>query len=49
MQLYLRDPAGNLIEVDWPDVSTLSPETLADAAELGSQEGEAAAATLFTA
>ena len=49
VQLYLRDPAGNLIEVDWPDASTLSPETLADAAELGSQEGEAATATLFTA
>ena len=49
VQLYLRDPAGNLIEVDWPDASTLSPETLADARELGGQEGEAAAATLFTA
>jgi YD repeat-containing protein len=49
VQLYLRDPAGNLIEVDWPDASTLSPETLADAKELGGQEGEAATATLFTA
>jgi YD repeat-containing protein len=49
VQLYLRDPAGNLIEVDWPDESTLSPETLADAKELGGQEGEAATATLFTA
>ena len=48
-QLYLRDPAGNLIEVDWPDTSTLSPATLADASELDSQEGEAATATLFTA
>jgi len=48
-QLYLRDPAGNLIEVDWPDVSTLSPETLADASELDGQDGEAATATLFTA
>ena len=49
IQLYLRDPAGNLIEVDWPDVSTLSPETLADASELDGQDGEAATATLFTA
>jgi catechol 2,3-dioxygenase-like lactoylglutathione lyase family enzyme len=23
VQMYLRDPAGNLVEVDWPDVSTL--------------------------
>ncbi|QFU84690.1 VOC family protein [Natronorubrum aibiense] len=23
VQLYLRDPAGNLVEVDWPDVATL--------------------------
>jgi hypothetical protein len=21
--MYLRDPAGNLVEVNWPDVSTL--------------------------
>ena len=48
-QLYLRDPAGNLVEVDWADVSSLSAETLADATELGGQEGEAATATLFTA
>jgi catechol 2,3-dioxygenase-like lactoylglutathione lyase family enzyme len=49
VQLYLRDPAGNLIEVDWPDAAALSPETLADATELGGQQGEAATATLFTA
>jgi len=49
VQLYLRDPADNLIEVDWPDSGTLSAETLADAKQLGGQEGEAAAATLFTA
>src|SRR5262245_23238337 len=48
VQLYLRDPAGNLIEVDWPDVAALSSETLADAGELGGQEGEAATATLVT-
>ena len=49
-QLYLRDPAGNLIEVDWPDVSTLAASTLADAVPLEStvpQEGEAAIATLY--
>jgi len=23
VQLYLRDPAGNMVEVNWPDVTTL--------------------------
>jgi hypothetical protein len=23
--VYLRDPSGNLVEVDWPDVTTLDP------------------------
>ena len=23
VQMYLRDPAGNLVECDWPDVATL--------------------------
>jgi catechol 2,3-dioxygenase-like lactoylglutathione lyase family enzyme len=27
VQAYIRDPGGNLVEVDWPDVSTLAPET----------------------
>ncbi len=51
VQLYLRDPAGNLVEVDWPDVSTLAPETRADVVPLERivpQEGDAAVATLFT-
>jgi lactoylglutathione lyase len=48
-QMYLRDPAGNLIEVDWPDASTLDRslvpvERLADRYE---QAGEAATATLY--
>ena len=49
-QLYLRDPAGNLIEVDWPDSASLAPETLADAVPLEStvpQVGDAAIATLY--
>jgi YD repeat-containing protein len=50
VQLYLRDPAGNLLEVDWPDVNTLTPETRADVRELGvEQSGDAAVATLYTA
>ena len=23
VQMYLRDPAGNLVEIDWPDITTL--------------------------
>ncbi len=26
VQLYIRDPGGNLVEVNWPDVRTLSEE-----------------------
>ena len=50
VQLYIRDPAGNLLEVDWPDVSSLSPEILAEVASLESmvaQDGDAAVATLY--
>jgi YD repeat-containing protein len=48
VQMYLRDPAGNLVEVDWPDASTLSAETLADITPLDTpQEGDAAVATLY--
>jgi catechol 2,3-dioxygenase-like lactoylglutathione lyase family enzyme len=50
VQMYLRDPAGNLVEVDWPDATTLSAETLAEMVPLESmarQEGDAAVATLY--
>jgi hypothetical protein len=50
VQLYLRDPAGNLLEVDCPDATALAPSTLADVVPLEStapQEGEAALATLY--
>ncbi len=50
VQLYLRDPAGNLVEVNWPDASTLDPEILAEMTPLESmahQDGEAANATLY--
>jgi catechol 2,3-dioxygenase-like lactoylglutathione lyase family enzyme len=52
VQMYLRDPAGNLVEVDWPDKSTLSEETQAEILPLEStvgQTGDAARATVFTA
>ena len=51
VQMYLRDPAGNLVEVDWPDVSTLDPEIAAELAPLEDavpQVGEAREATLYT-
>ena len=50
VQLYLRDPAGNLLEVDWPDASTLAPSTTADIVPLedsAPQDGDAAIATLY--
>jgi lactoylglutathione lyase len=30
VQLYARDPAGNLIEVNWPDASTLDRDVVGD-------------------
>ena len=30
VQLYLRDPAGNMVEVNWPDVSTLDRSMVLD-------------------
>jgi lactoylglutathione lyase len=50
VQLYLRDPAGNLVEVNWPDASTLDPAILAEMTPLENmahQEGDAAVATLY--
>ncbi len=30
VQMYLRDPAGNLVELDWPDVTTLDRSVVKD-------------------
>jgi len=30
VQMYARDPAGNLIEIDWPDVTTLDRSIVGD-------------------
>lgn len=52
VQMYLRDPAGNLVEVDWPDVSTLAPEIAAEIPCLEDeipQLGDARTATLYHA
>ena len=52
VQMYIRDPAGNLVEIDWPDVATLDPDVAAEIPRLDDQvpqTGEAAGATLYTA
>jgi YD repeat-containing protein len=50
VQLYFRDPAGNLIEINWPDADTLDrsryPELRRLADEIP-QPAEAAAAILY--
>jgi catechol 2,3-dioxygenase-like lactoylglutathione lyase family enzyme len=50
VQMYLRDPGGNLLEIDWPDVNTLDrariPE-LKRLADFAPQEGEALQASLY--
>ncbi len=47
-QMYLRDPGGNLVEVNWPAIDEIDPTLTAEARPLPRpQEGEAATATLF--
>ena len=51
-QMYLRDPAGNLVEVDWPDASTLDREVVGEIALLAyerPQSDEARRARLYLA
>ncbi|MDI3339246.1 MAG: VOC family protein [Sphaerobacter sp.] len=51
-QLYLRDPAGNLIEVDYPDATELPADVRADMRRLADrypQSEENLRATLFLA
>ena len=48
--MYIRDPAGNLVEIDWPDVTTLDRSvigTIRRIADERPQTGEAARATLY--
>ena len=50
VQLYLRDPAGNLIELDWPDVETLDRTRLPELRRLSDsvpQTGDALKASLY--
>lgn len=49
VQMYVEDPAGNVIEVNWPDVESLSEEIreeITDRGDLIPQVGEAAEASL---
>jgi lactoylglutathione lyase len=49
-QMYLRDPAGNLVELDWPAVTTLDRSVLGEIKKLGDsvpQTGDALKATLY--
>lgn len=50
VQLYLRDPGGNLVELDWPDVTTLDRSVFGDIPKLADavpQTEEGMRATLY--
>jgi lactoylglutathione lyase len=50
VQMYVRDPAGNLVEVDWPDAKTLDRSVVSGLRKLADevpQTGEALEARLF--
>lgn len=49
-QMYLRDPAGNLVEINWPDASTLDRSVITDLVRLVDvvpQDDEGLAARLY--
>jgi lactoylglutathione lyase len=50
VQMYLRDPAGNLVEVNWPDASTLDRSIVTQITHIEDerpQSEEAKRATLY--
>ncbi len=50
VQMYMRDPAGNLVEIDWPDVTTLDRSVVTGIRKLDDdvpQTGDALDATLY--
>ena len=52
VQMYLRDPAGNLVEVNWPDVTTLDRSVVSEITLITDerpQSAEAQRATLYPA
>lgn len=52
VQMYARDPAGNLIEINWPDVTTLDRSVVGEIARRADdieQSDEGRRAKLYTA
>jgi YD repeat-containing protein len=52
VQMYLRDPAGNLVEIDWPDGSSLDRSVVTNIRSLdedAAQTGSAREATMYYA
>lgn len=50
VQMYLRDPAGNLVEIDWPDVNTLDRSRIPEMkllSEFATQDDEGLRASLY--
>jgi catechol 2,3-dioxygenase-like lactoylglutathione lyase family enzyme len=50
VQVYLRDPGGNLVELDWPDVNTLDRSVFGEIPKLAdsvAQTEEGKRATLY--
>jgi catechol 2,3-dioxygenase-like lactoylglutathione lyase family enzyme len=50
VQMYLRDPADNLVEIDWPDADALDPrirEAVIPLSATVPQSGDAVSATLY--
>jgi catechol 2,3-dioxygenase-like lactoylglutathione lyase family enzyme len=50
VQMYIRDPSGNLVEIDWPDVTTLDRSLFPDLKKLADtvpQSEEGLRATLY--
>lgn len=40
VQLYLRDPAGNMVEVNWPDVTTLDRSVVGEIQKVEARPSE---------
>ncbi len=48
VQIYIRDPAGNLVEINWPDVTMLDRSVVTGIEKRGApQTDEALRATLY--
>ncbi len=50
VQMYLRDPAGNLVEIDWPDVDSLDRTVVTEIRHINderTQSGRARQARLY--